>query len=115
MTSDDVRGPEARNLHQVGGGLFQTRVRLQANERPPEIGQLVRLADKSWPRNAQMSLVIGAIERTPEPDSVGFYIVTVKPTLDLERLSEVVLRISPENEDAGPSPKSGGSTDGGKP
>ena len=93
-------------------------MRLEANEKPPEVGQLVRVDDKSWPRNAQMALVIGAIERPPEPDSVGWYIVTVKPTLDLERLSEVVLRISPEEpEDAvrGPSPKSGDSTDGAKP
>jgi cell shape-determining protein MreC len=116
MTPDEARGPKARQLHPVGGGLLQTRVRLEGNEKPPEVGQLVRLDDKSWPRNAQMALVIGAIERPPEPDSVGWYIVTVKPTLDLERLSEVVLRISPEEEDAGrPSPKAGGSTDGGKP
>ena len=114
MTADGQRGPRAQKLAPVGGGLLQTRVRVETGEKMPEVGQLVRLDDKSWPRNAQMALVIGAVERPPEPDSSGWYIVTVKPTIELERLSEVVLRITPEEGVEG-APKSGGSTDGPKP
>lgn len=112
MSSDDVRGPRCKGLFPVGGRKLQTRVRVETNQKPPEIGQLVRLVDDQWPRSAQM-LVIGTIaEPKPEPDSTGWYVVTVKPTVDLDRLSEVLLRITqPQAEDKGPAV----STDGTKP
>lgn len=113
MTADEVRGPKALKLQPLGGGLFQTRVRVEAGEKPPEQGQLVRLDDKEWPKSAQM-LVIGAIDRPPQADAVGWYIVSVRPTVDLERLSEVVLRIS-RSEDSQGAPPATGSTDGGDP
>jgi len=111
MATDKDRGPTCKGLFPVAGHKLQTRVRVESGQKPPEAGQLVRLVDDRWPRNAQM-LVIGAITDKPEPDSTGWYVVTVKPTVELERLSEVYLRIAvPEAEDKGPPP----STDGAKP
>ncbi len=108
MSGDEVRGPRCQNLFPVAGRKLQARVRVEKGQTPPEAGQLVRLADDRWPRSSQM-LVIGAISDKPEPDSMGWYIVTVKPTVDLERLSEVVVRVAlPEPDEKGPPP----STDG---
>jgi hypothetical protein len=112
MTSDLERGPVCKGLAPVGGQKLQTRVRVdtERKQKPPEIGQLVRLVDDQWPRSAQM-LIIGTIADKPVQDSTGWYVVTVKPTVDLERLMEVLLRIPvPETEER-PSP----STDGSKP
>jgi cell shape-determining protein MreC len=64
----------------------------------PKVGQEVRLSDPShWPRTAQM-LLIGHVEKVePSPKQPLRRVVTVRPTLDnIERVSEVVLRISPE-------------------
>ena len=50
-------------------------------------------------------LIVGIIDRV-EKNDVGWAIITVKPTVDLLRVSEVFLRITPaEPEDAtGPAP-----------
>lgn len=58
------------------------------------VGQTVRLSDPTWPRSAQM-LVIGLVERVePKPDQPLRQVITVRPTLRLDRVSEVVLRLS---------------------
>ena len=60
---------------------------------PIAIGMTVCLLDEEWPRNAQM-LVIGTIERIePADDDPLRRVITVEPTTDLQRVSEVVLRI----------------------
>ena len=64
----------------------------------PTIGQAVRLYDPShWPRSAQM-LMIGKVEKVePSPKQPLRKVVTVRPTLDnIERVSEVYLRITPD-------------------
>ncbi|MEL7474372.1 MAG: rod shape-determining protein MreC [Planctomycetota bacterium] len=59
----------------------------------PEPGQTVRLRDlDGWPAHAQM-LVLGAIERVePKPDQPLRNRITVRPTTDLARVSEVIIR-----------------------
>jgi cell shape-determining protein MreC len=109
MSSAETPGPICKHLSPVGGRKLQARVRVEKDQTAPEEGQIVRLLDDRWPRNAQM-LVIGVIAEKPTVDSTGWYVVTVKPTLDLERLSEVLLRIAaPETEDKGPAPSTDGS------
>jgi cell shape-determining protein MreC len=113
MVDDQTMGAKC-SLSPVGGGLLQGRV---ANDGPaPKEGQLVRLDDEAWPRSSQM-LVLGRIERV-EPDPVGWKIITVKPTVDLQRVSEVVLRITPsagDEPDVAPRPATKGGKPGGKP
>lgn len=73
-----------------------------ANAPEPAVGQTVRLDDDAdrWPRHAQM-LIIGKIERIdPNPDMPLRKIITVRPTLALDRVSEVVLRVAQEPADA---------------
>lgn len=68
----------------------------------PEVaaGMTVRLDDASWPAGAQM-LMIGKVERVEDsPDSPLRRVVVVRPTVDLRRVSEVVLRIPVEFDDA---------------
>ena len=109
MNSDETRGPVCRPLSPVGGRKLQARVRIESGQKIPEVGQQVRLEDDRWPRSARM-LVIGAIAERPEVDSTGWYIVTIKPTVDLERLSEVLLRIaSPDPDEKGSPPSTDGS------
>jgi hypothetical protein len=65
-----------------------------------EAGQVVRLADPSWPASAQQ-LVIGFIERIePNPEQPLRRMIVVRPAVDLARVSEVVLRI-PVTEEGG--------------
>jgi len=110
MSSDTVLGPACKALHPVTGRKLQGRVRIEGNQAPPAIGQVVRLTDDRWPRSARM-LVIGTISEQPtlEP-ATGWYLITVRPTVELERLAEVLLRFSPSEPDS-----KTGSTDGGNP
>jgi hypothetical protein len=109
VASDETPGPMCKGLFPVAGRKLQTRVRVETHQAEPAEGQTVRLLDDRWPRNAQM-LVIGVIADKPTVDSTGWYVVTVKPTVDLERLSEVLLRIAaPETDDKAPSPSTDGS------
>lgn len=65
------------------------------------IGQTVRLFDESWPRHAQM-LVIGEVERIePSPNQPLRRIITVRPRVDIRRLSEVILRLPDRSGDGG--------------
>ncbi|MBA4028181.1 MAG: hypothetical protein C0475_03420 [Planctomyces sp.] len=70
------------------GETLEDRAR---REQAVEPGMLVRLSDPSWPRSAQM-LVLGVIERAERLDNDRRR-VTVRPLADLERLSEVSLRV----------------------
>lgn len=61
----------------------------------PSPGQIVRLADSDrWPASAQM-LLVGRVESVePDPNQPLRKVVIVRPSLKLDRVSEVVLRIS---------------------
>lgn len=70
----------------------------------PKVGAEVRLKDPNhWPRSAQM-LLVGRVESVePSPKQPLRKVVTVRPTIpNLERVSEVYLRIVPDS--AGPAP-----------
>lgn len=108
MISDSVRGSKCL-LSPVTNGLLQGLVSLGAGDKPPGIGQLVRLVDDKWPQTSQM-LVVGRIKWL-ETDSTGHCIITVEPTTDLQRLSEVVLRISRQDTEERGAP-AGTSRDG---
>lgn len=67
----------------------------------PAPGMIVRLADAppAWPAHAQM-LVVGVVEDVRTSD-VGRTTIIVKPAFDLQRVSEVTLRLSGEERDGG--------------
>lgn len=60
----------------------------------PEIGSVVRLSDDVWPESAQM-LVVGRVESVDRDEQQPLrFIVTVRPEVDLTRVSEVIVRTS---------------------
>jgi len=72
-------------------------------------GMEVRLLDETWPDNAQM-LVIGVVERvSTDPSNPLRTVVTVRPTVEIERVSELTIRatLAPD-DDAGVRNGSGG-------
>ena len=74
-------------------------------ERPnpprPAPGMVVRLSDSAWPASAQQ-LVIGVIEEvTPDEEQPLRPRIAVRPTVQLRRVGEVVLRIPVEDGGAG--------------
>jgi cell shape-determining protein MreC len=87
-------------LSPVSDGKLQGWVLLPRGE--PEVlvteGQEVRLEDPQWPRSARM-LLIGKVERAWRGND-GRQYATVKPTAELERLSEVVLRLTRDEAEA---------------
>lgn len=70
----------------------------------PQVGQQVRLSDPDrWPAHSQMLLVGEVVKVEPAPDQPLRAIVVVAPMIErLDRISEVVLRISP-SPDAEPA------------
>ncbi|HYE60533.1 MAG TPA: rod shape-determining protein MreC [Phycisphaerales bacterium] len=71
----------------------------------PKVGAEVRLRDPNhWPRSAQM-LLVGRVESVePSPKQPLRKVVTVRPTIpNLERVSEVYLRIVPESDAPAPA------------
>lgn len=67
------------------------------SRRAIEPGMRVLLQDAAWPRAAQM-LLIGIVETVePAPNQPLRNIVTVRPSLRLDRVGEVVLRMSPQD------------------
>lgn len=99
IIGDDPTMNPLCQLEPRGDGTFRgpvsTEGRDPASALKLEPGQLVRLDDQErWPRHAQM-LVIGRIESVDaSPDQPLRKVVTVRPTLSLDRVSEVVLRIA---------------------
>lgn len=120
MLSDETLGPRVL-LKTVDGtsGVLRGLVEYLADPSgvaPPVTitpGMIVRLqdADTRWPQSAQM-LIIGQIEKTePSPDMPLRTVVTVRPVHEIERASEVMIRIP----DGDGSPGGPGTTTGGKP
>jgi cell shape-determining protein MreC len=81
-------------LNAVGEGKLQGGVQLDPGQSDVQIaeGDEVRLEDPQWPQSSWM-LVIGRVESTRRGND-GRQYATVRPTADLERLSEVVLRLT---------------------
>jgi hypothetical protein len=82
------------NLTPVGDGTLRGPVEFpEGMAAPPEIkaGMTVRLRDSTWPRHAQ-GLVVGEVTRVEVKDNQR-RVITVKPLVRLDRVSEVVLRI----------------------
>jgi hypothetical protein len=77
-----------------GDGILQGQV--ETSSTPAAVGQIVRLDDEEWPRHAQM-LIIGRIEHV-EQGKHGWQFIRVRPTVDLDRVKEVVLRFTPGHE-----------------
>jgi cell shape-determining protein MreC len=100
---DDTSNGLGCTLAAVGDGTLSGDVEDRRNPATgtsiePVVGQSVRLSDPAhWPRSAQM-LLIGKVEKVePSPKQPLRKVVTVRPTLDnIERVSELYLRISPE-------------------
>jgi hypothetical protein len=102
-------------LSPVGDGKLQGSALLQTGQADTPIaeGQEVRLEDAQWPRSAGM-LLIGRVERAWRGND-GRQYATVRPTADLERLSEVVLRLTREEErGSGSGGVQGGGTGSGR-
>lgn len=98
MLDGPVR-PLAR-LDPVGDGTLRGPVEIQDGAQPElKPGTIVRLADPDrWPLHAQM-LVVGIVERVyPSPDQPLRSNIVVRPTLELERVSNVVLRVAEESD-----------------
>lgn len=96
MLGDLTDGPSCL-LRATGSGTLTGPVEdVGGLEAAPvlEQGMLVRLRDPEWPRSAQM-LLIGRIESIdPAPSQPLRRIITVRPTLQLDRTSDVVLRLT---------------------
>lgn len=61
---------------------------------PPEAGQTVRLSDERWPASSQM-FILGKVESVQQDAASPLRtVITVIPTVSIERLSEVTLRIT---------------------
>jgi cell shape-determining protein MreC len=110
ITADDgTRRAQIRNLSpQVGKRVLKGQVQHSSPPVPdPKVGDIVRVDDSNnWPRSAQR-LTIGAVTEV-ETLAGGRIVVTVKPTVDLERLGEVVLLLSPKSEGAASGTGGGG-------
>jgi len=105
MTGESLDSGIQCRLEPIGGGLLEgpaTWVESRDRDGPVEIsiGMKVRLRDDTWPRSAQMLIVGEVTAIDPAPDEPTRTIVTVAPTVTLQRVSEVVLRvpIDPDTE-----------------
>ncbi len=98
LGEEGARLAQIRNLSpQRGQRLLAGQVLYTSPPSPdPKVGDVVRVDDKSWPRAAQR-LVIGQVVDV-QKGVAGRILVTVKPTVELERLGEVMLLMSPSSE-----------------
>ncbi len=107
MTDNAAARPLAI-LNPVGDGTLRGPVE---GEGGVEIkrGTVVRLDDPDrWPRHAQM-LVVGVIEDIgASPENPLRRIITVRPTVRLERVSDAVLRVPDESDEVLDPAKRGG-------
>ncbi len=105
MTDQSLDSGIECRLEPAGAGVLKGPATWKFDEDrkgPVEItvGMTVRLRDDTWPRSAQMLVVGTVVEVAPAPDEPTRTIITVAPTVPLQRVSEVVLRvpIDPETE-----------------
>lgn len=103
--SIDPASPDATTVayaqvQPVGHGLLEGEV--DADAPSVEVGQLVRLADNSWPESAQTLVVGEIVEISPKDIQPLRTVITVRPVIDPARVSQVLLWI-PENNGGGGS------------
>lgn len=99
LADDGTRQAEIRNLRPLRDKrLLSGQVHYTSPPAPdPKVGDTVRVDDSAWPRAAQR-LIIGQVVEV-QTIVGGRIVVTVKPTVELERLGEVVLLLSPASPD----------------
>ncbi|MEX2217503.1 MAG: rod shape-determining protein MreC [Phycisphaerales bacterium] len=97
MTADEKPGVVCQLFPTKAGGVLRGEVAYTPGRPPPMPGQTVRLDDPQWPKSSRM-LVLGTITDIKTIAS-GRQVVEVKPTAELDRLSEVVLRLNPALDD----------------
>lgn len=106
MLDEQRIGPRC-DLAPTGDGLLSGKVQDDVDPNSPQQttpvpGMLVRLIDDAWPASAKM-LIIGQVDRIePAPDQPLRKIVFVRPVYNIDRWSEVMIRI-PENSTLTPS------------
>lgn len=87
-------------LNPIGGrlrGAVEAPDASIANTLKPEPGHTVRLDDDRWPESAQR-FVLGKVESVEaDPANPLRTIITVVPTVEVERVSEVTLRIASDS------------------
>lgn len=103
--------PLMANLTPTGDGTLRGEVGvirplLGADAPTPEVaqGMIVRLDDPQWPDNARM-LVVGRVESVEASEDQPLRkVIVVRPTVDVARVTEVLLRLPP----AEPAQEAGG-------
>ncbi|MGD9693175.1 MAG: rod shape-determining protein MreC [Phycisphaerales bacterium] len=100
--------PMCQLTPQADGTL---RGELDADARGVEVGQVVRLRDLGWPEAAQMKVLGRVVEVKPKETQPLRKMVTVKPDIDLRRVSQVVL-YTPRLESDGAGSDGGAGTGG---
>lgn len=106
MLSEQGIGPRC-DLAPTGDGTLSGKLQDEVDpnaphQTTPAPGMLVRLLDDTWPPSAKM-LIVGQVDRIePAPDQPLRKIVFVRPVYNIDRWSEVMIRI-PENSSASPS------------
>lgn len=106
IVTEDGRGPVCL-LVPTGAGTLTGDVADTADD--PALagvqiqpGAEVRLLDDTWPENAQL-LVIGLVERVAsDPNNPLRTVITVRPTVEIERVSEVIIRATLAQDGASP-------------
>jgi hypothetical protein len=81
-------------IQPVGQGLFRGEV--DADAPAVEVGQTVRLSDSTWPDSAQMLVLGQIVEIAPKDSQPLRTVITVRPELDLARVSQLFLWIPNE-------------------
>lgn len=107
MTDETLDAGIPCRLEPTGGGQLHgpaTWVFEPERQGPVEIavGMTVRLRDETWPRSAQFLIVGKVVAVEPAPDEPTRTLVTVEPTVPLQRVSEVVLRVPLDPEPQAP-------------
>lgn len=104
MLDENTPGPTCL-LHPFRGSLLQGLVEFAPEASSLTAGQTVRLDDPLWPKSARM-LVLGRIVEV-RTVATGRQTIIVRPLTDLDRVSEVVLRIplTPEAAEVEPQPE----------
>lgn len=104
VVGDDIEAPKLLcRLVPQGDGTLKGPVEYErapdsANPILAEAGQTVYLSDDTWPKSSQM-LMVGHVKSVQQdPDNAQRQIVIVAPDVRLSRVTEVVLRMSQEDE-----------------
>lgn len=113
MLDEQRIGPRC-DLAPTGDGMLSGKLQDEVDPNSPQQttptpGMLVRLVDDTWPQSAKM-LVIGQVDRIePAPDQPLRKIVHVRLVYNIDRWSEVMIRI-PESSAMGTGAAGGGGT-----